>query len=48
MEDGIPHTAMYLDLWEKNIVKFVIIQFQQCLEFNINQIKTGCLFANLA
>ena len=22
MEDGIPHTAMYLGLWEKSVVKF--------------------------
>mgnify|MGYP002885731172 CR=1 FL=1 len=48
MEDGIPHTAMYLDLWEKNIVKFVKTHFLQCLESNINQIKTGSLFASLA
>ena len=47
MEDGIPHTAMYLELWEKNIVKFVKNHFQQCLESSINQIKTGCLFASL-
>ena len=48
MEDGIPHTAMYLDLWEKNIVRFVKTHFLQCLEFSINQVKTGYLFACLA
>ena len=48
MEDGIPHTAMYLDLWEKNIVKFVKIHFLQCIEYGINQIKAGFLFAKLA
>ena len=47
MEDGIPHTAMFLDLWEKNIVKFVKTHFLQCLEYNINQIKIGRLFASL-
>lgn len=48
MEDGIPHTAMYLDLWEKNIVKFVKTRFLQCLESNINQIKNGFLFVSSA
>ena len=48
MEDGIPHTAMYLDLWETRIVKFVKNHFLQCLEFSIKQIKTGFLSASLA
>jgi len=48
MEDGIPHTAMYLDLWEKNSVKYVKCLLQRCLEYNINQLKTGFLFASLA
>ena len=48
MEDGIPHTAMFLDLWEKNIVKFVKTHFLQCLELSINQTKSGSLFARLA
>ena len=47
MEDGIPHTAMYLDLWEKNIVKFAKNHFLQCLESSIKQIKTGSLFVSL-
>ena len=48
MEDGIPHTAMYLDLWEKNTVKFVKIHSLKCLESSINQIKAGFLPAKLA
>ena len=48
MEDGIPHTAMYLDLWEKNIVKFAKTLLKPCLEYNTNQIKNGSLFASLA
>ena len=48
MEDGIPHTAMYLGLWEKNAVKVVKTHFLQCLEFSTNQIKSGSLFASLA
>ena len=48
MEDGIPHTAMYLNPWEKNIVKFAKIHFLQCLESSTNQIKTGSLFVSLA
>ena len=48
MEDGIPHTAMYLDLWEKNIVKFAKTLLKLCLEYNTNQIKNGSLFASLA
>ena len=48
MEDGIPHTAMYLDLWEKNIVKFVKTHFLQCLESSINKTKNGSLFVSPA
>jgi len=36
MEDGIPHTAMYLDLWEKKTVKFAKTPFLQCLESSTN------------
>ena len=48
MEDGIPHTAMFMDLWEKKAVKYAKTHFLQCLESSTNQIKTGSLFASLA